>query len=168
MTMTRILYASDFHGSDAFFRKFIGAAFQYQANILIVGGDVTGKAMLPIVHQGNGHYRGYLFGRKEETSTRQELDKFKQTISNVGFYPIVLEPDEAEEIEKDPEMMGKRFEAEMIARVRTWLELAVEKLSPKRIALYFMAGNDDLESIDAVIDVYPQPRRQALLDRRRS
>jgi len=158
MTMTRILFASDFHGSDAFFRKFIGAAFQYQANVLIVGGDVTGKAMLPIVHQGNGHYRGYLFGRKEETSTHQELEKFRQTISNVGFYPIVLEPDEAEEIEKDPEMMGKRFEEEMIARVRAWLALAVEKLSPKRIVLYFMAGNDDLASIDAVIDEFEYVR----------
>jgi Icc-related predicted phosphoesterase len=54
MALTRLLYASDFHGSDAFFRKFLNAALQYQANVLIVGGDVTGKAMIPIIHQGSG------------------------------------------------------------------------------------------------------------------
>ena len=34
--MLRILYGSDFHGSDVVYRKFISAAFQYQADVLIV------------------------------------------------------------------------------------------------------------------------------------
>jgi Icc-related predicted phosphoesterase len=156
--MTRILYASDFHGSDAFFRKFLNAAQQYQANVLIVGGDVTGKAMIPVIHQGGGRYQGYLFGRKEEASSPQELDKLKQTISNVGFYPIVLEPDEAGQLEKDPEMMGQRFEQEMVQRVRNWLALYEEKIAPKGISLYFMPGNDDLVSIDRAIDEFDHVR----------
>ena len=154
MGMTRILYASDFHGSDACFRKFISAAFQYQANVLIVGGDVTGKAMIPIIHLGGGSYRGYLFGRKEEVSSQAELEKLKQTISNVGFYPIVLEPEEAQELENDSDKMGKRFEHEMVTRVQAWMALADDKLTPKRIPLYFMPGNDDLDSIDAAIEGY--------------
>jgi Icc-related predicted phosphoesterase len=154
MAMTRILFASDFHGSDAFFRKFVSAAFHYQANVLIVGGDVTGKAMVPIVHQGGGRYRGFLFGRKEEPSTQDELQNFKKVISNVGFYPIVLEPDEAASLEADPELLGKRFENEMVARVKEWLALAEEKLGPRHIPLYFMPGNDDLYSIDEAIDEF--------------
>lgn len=153
MAMTRLLYASDFHGSDAFFRKYLAAALQYQANVLIVGGDVTGKAMIPVIH-ADGKYTGYLFGRKEEACNAQELDKLKQTISNVGFYPIVLEPDEAAELENDPNKMGKRFEMEMIERVRAWLTLAGEKLTPKKIQLFFMPGNDDLYSIDKTIDEF--------------
>ena len=54
MKMIRILYGSDFHGSDAVFRKFISAGLQYKANVMIVGGDVTGKAMIPVIHQGGG------------------------------------------------------------------------------------------------------------------
>ena len=152
--VTRILYASDFHGSEACFRKFLSAALQYQANALVTGGDLTGKAMIPIVHQGGGKYQGYLFGRKEEPSTPNELEKLKQTISNVGFYPIVLEPDEATELEADPHKMGTRFENEMIQRTRQWLDLYVEKLGDKNIPLYYLPGNDDLFSIDAVIDEY--------------
>jgi uncharacterized protein len=149
--MTRILFASDFHGSDAFFRKFISAAFQYQATVLIVGGDVTGKAMVPIVHQGKGRYVGHLFGRKEEPTSPEALEKLKRTINNVGFYPIVLEPDEAGYLEENPDKMGRRFEQEMCQRVREWLTLAEEKLKPRKISLFFMPGNDDLASIDEVI-----------------
>jgi Icc-related predicted phosphoesterase len=149
--ITRILYASDFHGSESFFRKFLSAAIQYEANVLITGGDLTGKAMIPVIHQGGGKYQGYLFGRKEEPSTPDELAKFTQTISNVGFYPIVLEQDEAQELESDAQKMSLRFEQEMCRRIREWLTLYREKLSPRGIPLYFLPGNDDLFSIDDVI-----------------
>ncbi len=155
MKMTRILYASDFHGSEAFYRKFLSAAMQYQASVMIVGGDVTGKAMIPVVHQGGGKYLGYLFGRKEEPSSREGLDKFTQTISNVGFYPIVLEKDEADYLEQRKEKMSERFEHEMCVRIQQWLELYEDKLGKKGIEMYFMPGNDDLYSIDAIIDQFP-------------
>jgi len=147
----RILYASDFHGSELVYRKFLSAALQYQADVLLTGGDITGKAMVPIIHQGNGHYEGYLFGRKEEPSTAAELEHFKETVSNVGFYPIVLEPDEAEALETDSTKMGLRFEDEMCNRMRHWLELYVEKVGPEGVPLYFLPGNDDIVAIDDVI-----------------
>jgi len=166
--LTRILYGSDFHGSEMVFRKFLSASIQYEAEILIVGGDVTGKAMIPIVHQGNGRYVGYLFGRKEEPSTADELEKFKRTISNVGFYPIVVEKDEAQELEANPQLMSQRFEVEMCQRVRQWLELAEATLVPRNKQLYFMPGNDDLYSIDAVIaefeHVYNPDMRRYVID----
>ena len=155
MKMTRILYGSDFHGSDTVYRKFINAAFQYQANVLIVGGDVTGKGMIPIVNEGNGVYTGYLFGGRTDCHNQEEIDKFKKTISSVGFYPIVLEKDEADHLEKNPEAMSARFEQEMCQRVREWMILAEEKLTPKNIKLFFMPGNDDLFSIDEVIREFP-------------
>lgn len=147
----RILYASDFHGSEAFFRKFLSAGIQYKANVLITGGDLTGKAMIPVIHQGKGKYQGYLFGRKEEPSTPDELTRFTQTISNVGFYPIVLEQDEAQELENDSHKMSLRFEQEMCKRIRDWLILYEEKISPLGVPLYFLPGNDDLFTIDQVI-----------------
>jgi len=155
MGVTRVLFATDFHGSEAFFRKFLASALQYKAQALIVGGDVTGKAMIPIVHKGGGHYEGSLFNRREQPSSPAELEKFRQTISNVGFYPLVLDQDEAAALEADPGAMSARFERAMCDRVRQWLTLAEEKLTPQGIKLYFMPGNDDLHSIDAVIDEFP-------------
>jgi Icc-related predicted phosphoesterase len=154
--MFRILYCSDLHGSEAFFRKFLSAAMQYKADAMIVGGDITGKAMVPVVHQGDGKYMGHLFGRMEEPSTPEELERLKQTIRNVGFYPIVLEPSEAEELESDSQKMVSRFEHEMCQRVREWLALYAGEVGPKGIPLYFMPGNDDLYSIDDVIAEFGQ------------
>jgi Icc-related predicted phosphoesterase len=158
MTMTRILYGSDFHGSEAVFRKFLSSGLQYKANALMVGGDVTGKAMVPVIHQGAGRYQATLFGDEKTSATPDELEKLKKSISNVGFYPIVLEQDEATELENDPVRMGARFELEMCNRVREWMKLAEEKLTPQHIALYFMAGNDDLQSVDKVVDEFKHIR----------
>lgn len=87
MKMTRILYGSDFHGSDAVFRKFLASGMQYKVNALMVGGDVTGKAMVPVIHQGGGRYQAHLFGEDKTASTPDELEKLKKSISFVGFYP---------------------------------------------------------------------------------
>jgi Icc-related predicted phosphoesterase len=154
MKMTRILYGSDFHGSDIVYRKFIGSALQYKANVLIVGGDVTGKAMIPVIHQGSGNYHTSLFGNDLTASNADEIDKVKKSISNVGFYPIVLEKDEAAELESNTEKMSARFEQEMCQRVREWMVLAEEKLVPQKISMYFMPGNDDLASIDETISEF--------------
>jgi hypothetical protein len=151
----RIVYGSDFHGSNTVFRKFLAAGIQYKANALVVGGDITGKAMIPVIHQGKGRYVGYLFGREECATNPEELERVKKDIGAVGFYPIVVEPDEAEALEKDPLMMGKRFEQEMAQRVREWMILAEQKLAPEKISFYFMCGNDDLFSIDEVIREFP-------------
>jgi Icc-related predicted phosphoesterase len=151
MKMMRILYGSDFHGSEVVFRKFISSGLQYNANVLVVGGDVTGKAMIPVIHQGSSRYIASLFGGDQITTTPDELEKVKKSISNVGFYPIVLEKDEADELESDPAKMSARFEYEMCQRVREWMILAEEKLVPRNIEMYFMAGNDDLASIDDTV-----------------
>lgn len=154
MGMFRILYASDFHGSEAFFRKFLGAALQYKADALIVGGDITGKAMVPVIHQGGGRYEAYLFGRREAPATPEALAKLTQTIGNVGFYPIVLEQDEAAALEADPSAMARRFEQEMINRLRRWMTLAEETIGPRGLHLYFMPGNDDVFAVDPALEGY--------------
>jgi Icc-related predicted phosphoesterase len=154
----RILYGSDFHGSDVVFRKFLSASMQYKANVLIVGGDVTGKAMVPVIHQGHGKYTGSWFGKEETASTAEELEKMKKNISNVGFYPIALEKEEATELESQPEKMAHRFEMEMCQRVKEWMALAEEKLVPLGSTLYFMAGNDDFSSIDEAVKEFQHVR----------
>jgi len=156
--MTRILYGSDFHGSEIVFRKFLSAGLQYKANALIVGGDITGKAMIPIIHQGGGKYSCYVFGRKEEASSSEELEKVKKVVNNVGFYPIVVEKDEADAMEKNPSIMSKLFETQMCQRVRDWMALAEDKVGSQNMMLYFMPGNDDLYSIDEAIEGFEHVR----------
>ena len=44
----RMVFTSDVHASDRVYKKFMKAAEFYNAQILVLGGDVTGKAIIPI------------------------------------------------------------------------------------------------------------------------
>ena len=45
----KVFFATDIHGSEICWRKFLNSAAFYKADMVILGGDVTGKVMVPIV-----------------------------------------------------------------------------------------------------------------------
>src|SRR6266852_3366739 len=67
--LLRIFFATDLHGSQHAFRKFINAAKFYEANVLIMGGDVLGKSIIPVVKYRPGRYRATVQGETEEVQT---------------------------------------------------------------------------------------------------
>jgi hypothetical protein len=169
MAHTTLMYASDLHGSEGFFRKFVSAAVTYKAQVGIVGGDVTGKAITPIIHRGSQYYEGFLFGSRETADGAKELEALKTRMSNVGFYPLVLEPDEAQALESDPARLNAAFIGLMKERINQWFELAEKHWKPKGIRFFFMAGNDDPFEIDEAINASgfvqnPDARRYMLDD----
>ncbi len=151
MALLRILYASDFHGSDLAYRKFLNAVQIYDARVAIVGGDVTGKAIVPVLHKGGGHYEAFLFNQPYTLTTKDELAKFRQIVANAGFYALDLERDQARELENDQAKMDATFARVMSERICSWMELAEQTLAKKKVQFYFMAGNDDLFVIDEAI-----------------
>ena len=50
----RIFFATDIHGSEVCWRKFLNAGKFHKADVLVMGGDMTGKAMVPIVARDGG------------------------------------------------------------------------------------------------------------------
>jgi Icc-related predicted phosphoesterase len=52
----RLLFASDIHASYTVFKKFLNAGKIYKVDGLIIGGDIAGKALVPIIDLGNGKY----------------------------------------------------------------------------------------------------------------
>jgi len=58
----RLFLAADLHGSEITFRKFLGAATFYDADALLIGGDLTAKSITPIVQQRDGRYQTRLAG----------------------------------------------------------------------------------------------------------
>ena len=70
---TRLFFATDLHASERTFRKFINAGKFYEANVLVMGGDITGKLLIPIIKEQNGCYRATVQGRVEQLTTDEEL-----------------------------------------------------------------------------------------------
>ncbi len=147
----RIIQAADFHGSTAAWRKFMAAARQHAAQHAIVSGDLTGKAIVPIIRR-NGHHAGHLFGNEVVVETAAELAAFRDRIETVGFYDHVCEADEARALQADPERLHALFVAKMNERLEAWLAFAGDYLAPLGIPLWVIPGNDDDPSVDAILD----------------
>ena len=77
----RLFYCGDIHGSDVCFRKFINAGAHYEADVLILGGDITGKALVPIVRDGERGWRCYLHGQERTGVGEEDLAAVRKAIA---------------------------------------------------------------------------------------
>lgn len=147
----RLLQAADFHGSNAAFRKFLTAVRQHDARHAIITGDLTGKAIVPIIRT-DGHYEGWLFGNREVLETDAELERFRKKVGDCGMYDHVCDLEEANRLETDPAALHELFVEKMNARLSEWLTFAAEYLEPLGVPLWVIPGNDDDRSVDPILD----------------
>jgi Icc-related predicted phosphoesterase len=147
----RLYYAGDVHGSEKCWRKFLGAARFYEADTLVMGGDITGKLMVPVVATADGRHEASVLGRPE-TVTDDGLDDLEKRIRFNGFYPYRCERTEYERLSADPEYRDRVFTELMVAEVRRWIELAEERLAGTGVRCFVMPGNDDEFAIDAALE----------------
>jgi Icc-related predicted phosphoesterase len=150
-SITRIFYAGDVHGSRVCWKKFINAASHYPADALVMGGDLTGKALVPIVREGDGTYRARVIGEERVARTAEELDQMQQAISTNGMYPLIVDRDEARALAEDSARRDRAFEEAMLAELKLWVELADERLAGTETLAYVIPGNDDPWSVDEVL-----------------
>jgi Icc-related predicted phosphoesterase len=146
----KLFYATDVHGSDRCFTKFVNAASFYGADAILLGGDLTGKAMVPLVH-ANGAHRGVFLG-EDVAAEGDALVELERKIANAGYYAFRCEPDEEEALRTDAEARDALFLRLMRERLERWVALAEERLRPQEIPCYVNAGNDDPAEIDAVLE----------------
>lgn len=146
----RLFYASDVHGSEQCFRKFLNAAAFYEADLLIMGGDITGKVMVPLIRE-NGHVRAEVFGKKQVAKGAEDIAELVKRLRFNGFYPHFCTPDEYKRLANDQphrEQVMSRVMADEVAR---WMQIADEKLAGRGIRCLVMPGNDDEWGIDEVL-----------------
>jgi Icc-related predicted phosphoesterase len=152
-TRTRVFFATDIHGSERCFRKWLNAAGVYEAQVLVLGGDVTGKAMVPLVANGQG-WRGELHGQPVLANDEAELQELRSKIRMLGRYDVVLSESEQEEL-SDPIRLDELFTRVMRDSLTRWMELATERLAGRGVAVYTMLGNDDDPRLADVLRSFP-------------
>jgi Icc-related predicted phosphoesterase len=150
-SVIRLFYAGDLHGSRVCWKKFVNAAAHYPADALVMGGDLTGKALVPIVRAGDGSYRARVIGEEREARTAEELDHLQEAISTNGMYPLILDEEEAERLARDADRRAAAFEQALLDELRLWVQLADERLAGTGARAYVIPGNDDPWAIDEVL-----------------
>ena len=150
MTDLTLFFATDIHGSETCWRKFINAVKAYRVDVLVMGGDLTGKVIVPIYQNGSGWQATW----KEQTyraETQAELDQIKRMIRGPGAYPYVTTRDEMQVVMNDPDAERTLFTRLKVEVLQGWMALADERLAGTNVRCFIMAGNDDPFEIDEAL-----------------
>jgi hypothetical protein len=147
----RIFFATDVHGSEVCWRKFLNSGKHYQADVIILGGDMTGKALVPIIDDGGGRWHATLLENREKLVGEDQVTQFEQAVIRRGYYPFRVDPAELQELAEDEPRWHALFEEHMLATVHRWMEMADERLAGTGIRCFVCPGNDDQLDVDAVI-----------------
>ena len=150
-----MFFASDLHGSNVCFKKFVNSAQFYGADVLVLGGDLTGKAVIPIAEQADGTFLTFMHGEAVKLHGKAELDDFIKKNGNMGFYPAVMPEAEYQRLKAYPEAQAELFKKLVLDRVTEWATFAAEKLKGTDIPLVAIPGNDDFHEIDEILTRAP-------------
>jgi uncharacterized protein len=149
----RIFFATDVHGSDRCFRKFLAAAAVYEADVLLLGGDVAGKGLVPIQTE-NGTLHAQVRGEPVSVQAHEE-GRLLAEINRLGFYGVRADTEEIDRMREDPDYLDNLFRREITAQVKRWCDLAAERLAAD-VRCIITPGNDDPFEVDAVLEGAPR------------
>ncbi len=131
--------------------KFVNAAAFYDADVLILGGDVTGKMIVPLVEQPDGSYVVDYVGEVKTLRTKKEVDELIKNTRYSGYYPYLTNKKEMEELNASKEKVDQLFTRLMGETMERWMAIAEERLKPKGVRCFITPGNDDRFVIDEVL-----------------
>ncbi len=140
----RCYMCSDLHAANRTYRKLLNAIKMnvYEAHIVLIAGDLTGKAIVPIISQGNGRYTATFLDKDYIIETSTELQNLENSVSDIGYYPYKTDQDMVNALRFDEKLMHELFREKMIERVAEWVALAEERIGKSGVQFYMMPGND--------------------------
>ena len=147
----KIFFTSDVHGSEKTFFKFLNAGKFYKADLQILGGDITGKVVIPIFVENDGTFKAHFLGADYVFKDEKQVIDLEKKIRDNGFYSFREKPDEIVRINSSPQEREALFEKLMVERLRSWVQIADQRLAGTKIQCYVMAGNDDSFAVDSVL-----------------
>src|SRR5258707_12501613 len=149
---TTIFFATDIHGSERCFLKFINAEKFFQAGVLILGGDITGKAVVAIVRQANGsNYRAAFLGETAALESEDAVADFERQVRQAGAYPLRTTPEEVAAMEADRALVDRLFSRLMVESVQRWCAIPEGRLRGSGARCFIDARNHDEMGIVEVL-----------------
>ena len=127
---TKLFFVTDVHGSEtAAFRKFVNAVRSTGVDLLVLGGDISGKIVNPILDLGGGRYRATIQFITQDSAGSEQLQEFQKRAGKLGQYSAVVTPDEYDQLSADPAEVDALYHRLAAERLASWVELAEERLA---------------------------------------
>jgi Icc-related predicted phosphoesterase len=150
--LNRVFFTTDIHGSEKCFLKFVASAEYYSANVIILGGDITGKSMVPLVRQRDGTVNCTVSGNEVVLNSETEMQEAEKTLRNSGSYPVRLTQDEYDSFRNDRDEANRLFRQLMRQSVERWVSIAEDRLRGTGVRCYIQLGNDDEPELADIIN----------------
>jgi Icc-related predicted phosphoesterase len=150
----KLFFATDVHGSEQCFRKFLNAGAAYGPDVMVLGGDVAGKAVQAIVRVEDDRYRFTFRGAEYDLPDGDELRRVERLISDNGYYPWRSAPGELDARMADGTVDALLLDL-MRERLAGWMALADERLRPQNLPAFWMLGNDDPPALEPLLEAAP-------------
>jgi Icc-related predicted phosphoesterase len=112
---------------------------------------MTGKAIVPIIHQGGDAYKVVLLQQESMLHGEDEVEEMVKKIKSRGYYPYRTTPDEITDLNAAPDRVDEIFSSEVLKTAEQWLAYADEKLDGTGIRCYVAPGNDDMFELDDLV-----------------
>ena len=148
--VTTLLFATDMHGSEGVWRKFLNASAMLKVNAAICGGDLTGKMIVPVVEQKSKKCAYYFMG-KQHVAEKDEVDAVFKRIRGIGYYPYLTNSKEYDDMTRDNKKVDEVFHEVMISTLKSWLDLIPQKV-PAETKVIICPGNDDRSGVDDLVN----------------
>ena len=149
--MPRLFFATDVHGSEICWKKFLNAGKFYKVDVLVLGGDMTGKALVPIAQQPDGKYKATLLQQEFILDNEEQVRDMERRVGSRGYYPFRTTPEQLAEFEADPSKVDTFFHELMLKTLTQWMALADQRLEGSGLRCYVCPGNDDAFDSDEAI-----------------
>ncbi|MCL4343542.1 MAG: metallophosphoesterase [Nitrososphaerota archaeon] len=161
MGSIKLFFATDLHGSEKCFRKFISASKAYSPDIMVIGGDLTGKAIIPFVVKSSGVIMADYFGQKMLIESKDQERRYAEEAADYGYYPYKIGEGEYDNFMQNEKAVNRAFLDLMKERLEKWVRLAETEL--RGVTVIINAGNDDPMELDSILDsssfvIHPEGR----------
>ena len=138
----RVVLVSDLHGSEIAYAKLANIPKMFKADIVILNGDLTGKALMPIIKLRSGDYTANVFGEVKKFG-ENKLNEILRDARNSGYYPYIVNEDEYDELIKNPDKAKEVLIRLMIESFTDWMRKVEDRYRQSNVKLFYFPGNDD-------------------------
>src|SRR5207249_1226496 len=120
----KLFFATDIHGSETCWRKFLNSGVHYKVDAIVLGGDMTGKALVPVIHDGGERWQATLLENRHDLVGEDQVQEFEDAVVRRGYYPFRTNPEEVRELHENEAQWHELFARKMLETVAKWMDLA--------------------------------------------
>ncbi len=146
----RLLFVTDLHGAERCFELLLEQLATRRFDVVVVGGDVTGKLLVPIVPTAHGQSAAHFKGATVQLTSPSETNTFVTRAAATGAYAYPCTSGEYLRLLNDMPYREAIIQRLIDDRLARWLGQLQRVARATHIKVIFNLGNDDSLSCNAL------------------